>query len=460
MRKFIGRERELAALQSKFDKGGFCMSVIYGRRRIGKTMLINRFMEKQDCKVISFTAVEQSEKVLLSMMGETVLETIAPDMLGVFDFTDFDKLFTLIGKYAKNERLIFFIDEYPYLAKQCPYIQSVIQKHVDTTWKDSNLFFIICGSLIGFMKDEVLSESAPLHGRSDLELNIKSFSYKETALFVPSYSNEEKAIVYGLTGGVAKYIEQFDEALSLDENIVNQFFSPSGYFSEEQVKTVITSDRQSPGLYNSIIYAVASGKTKNNEIATLCGADDITYPLKMLTKGEILEKRMAKKPYYILSDSMLEFYFRYVNPAVGLINAGNGRIYYESRVKGKLHEFMGKVFEKMAKDYLLEKSGTQDIPLMTDISEYQSSFKGKDGNILQVELDLVGTENRDIVLLGECKFKNELFGKEELTSFLQKVRVLKAKEPKLVLFSLSGFSDHINEQATSIMLVDINRMYE
>lgn len=460
MEEFIGRERELAALQKKFNRDSFCMSIVYGRRRIGKTMLINEFIRRQDCKKLCFTAVEQNERILLSMMCTSVLETLAPDMVGIVDFPDFDSLFTFIGNCAKRERIIFFIDEYPYLATQCPHVQSILQKHIDTSWKNTNLFFIICGSLVGFMKDEVLAKSAPLYGRSDLELNLKPFDYYETSLFFKGYSNEEKAIAYGLTGGVAKYIRQFDPTITLEENIRMQFFSLGGYFSEEQVKTVITSERQNPALYNSIISAVATGHTRNNEIASYCGVQEVTYPLKVLQKGEILEKRNAKKPYYILSDSMLEFWFRYVSPAIGLINAGNGEKYFENRVRDKLHEFMGKVFEKMSKQYLLKHSGTDLLPLITELEEYQSSFLDEDRKVCQIELDLVGKLDKDIVLIGECKFRNEKFDKSELDKFLRKVQALDAKDPTLCIFSLAGFSDYVKEKSDRILLIDINKMYE
>ena len=120
-----------------------------------------------------------------------------------------------------------------------------------------------------------------------MELKLRPFNYLETAEFLEGFSNEDKAICYGLTNGVAKYIEQFDSGLSLEENIIDQFYSVGGYFSEEQVKTVVSSEKQSPALYNSIISAVATGHTKNSEIATYIGSDDVTYPLKVLVGAEI-----------------------------------------------------------------------------------------------------------------------------------------------------------------------------
>lgn len=370
---FRGRVAELNALDKKYRKNGFAMTVLYGRRRVGKTMLINKFMQERDCRKISFTAVEREESELLSMMTESVLFALAPDMAGNISFNSFENLFDYIGKQAEKERIIFFIDEYPYLAKQCPYIQSVLQKVIDTRWKKGNLFFILCDSLVSFMKDEVLSESAPLHGKSSLELKLGPFNYLETAEFLDGYNYEEKAICFGLSNGVAKYVEQFDSNLPLEENIIDQFYSIGGYFTEEQIKTIVTSDKQSPALYNSIVSAVATGHTKNGEIASYIGSDDVTYPLKVLVKAEVLEKRMSKKPYYVLNDSTLAFWFRYVSRATSLINSGNGAAYYYSNVKDHIHEFMGKVFEKMAKEYLMIHAGRDGLPVLTEMN-YHSHF--------------------------------------------------------------------------------------
>ena len=457
---FLGRTAELNVLNKKFKQDGFVMTVLYGRRRVGKTKLINKFMQEHDCKKISFTSVEREESELLSMMTEAVLSALAPDMVGNINFNSFENLFDFIGKQAEKERIIFFIDEYPYLAKECPYIQSVLQKVIDTVWKKGQLFFIICGSLLSFMKEEVLAESAPLHGRSSLELKLKPFNYLETAEFLIGYTCEEKAICYGLSNGVAKYIEQFDPTLSLEENIVDQFYSIGGYFTEEQVKTVVTSDKQNPALYNSIVSAVATGHTKNSEIASYIGSDDVTYPLKVLVNAEILEKRTSKKPYYILNDSMLEFWFRYVSRAISLINAGNGAVYYKSNVKDHIHDFMGEVFEKMAKDYLLMHAGMNGFPVLTEITEYQESVLDEEKKTKQIEIDLFGKNDKKIVLIGECKFKNSAFDKTELEKLMDKVKYLPVSNPVICIFSLKGFTDYVKDNAKNCKLISIEDMYK
>lgn len=139
------------------------------------------------------------------------------------------------------------------------------------------------------MKDDVLAESAPLHGRATLEPKLQHFNYLDAAKFVQKYTFEEKATVNGLTDGVTKYLEQFNDTKSLNQNIVDEYFAFGGFFTEEQVKTVVSSEKQNPALYNSIVSAIATGHTRTRCVSM----DDISYPLKMLQKSEIIKKRIA-----------------------------------------------------------------------------------------------------------------------------------------------------------------------
>lgn len=459
MREFRGREAELNSLKKKIDTDEFQMVVLYGRRRIGKTELMNEFMHRQNCKCVSFTASEQSENELLSIMTETVLTELAPDMIGMVEFPSFEKLFEFVGNKAMDERIVFFIDDYPYLAKQCTYIQSVLQKVIDNHWKKTKLFLCLCGSLIAFMKDEILAEAAPLHGRATLELRLQPFNYRDTAEFVQKYSFEEKAIVYGLTNGVAKYIEQFNDSKSLEQNIIDEYFAFGGYFTEEQVKTIVTSEKQNPALYNSIVSAIATGHTRNSEIASYVGMDDISYPLKMLQKAEIIEKRMAGKPYYILNDSMLIFWFKYVNRALSLINVGRGEKYYYNSVSDKLHDFMGNVFEKMCKEFLLMKVGEDKYPIITEIDNFQKTIIDAEGKPKQIEIDIIGKDGKDILIIGECKFKNEKVDKEVFENFIEKAHCINAKNPLLCMFSLGGYTDYVRTHSGEVLLLTIEELY-
>lgn len=123
-------------------------------------------------------------------------------------------------------------------------------------------------------------------------------------------------------------------------------------------------------------------------------------------------------------------------------------------------ETMKPVFREMCRQYIFRNVGTARVPvLVTDVAEYQSRFKLADGTIKQIELELLGTVNSRIVLVGECKFKNEKFDKDELENFLDKIQYLPAGNPSLMLFSLSGFTAYVTEHAEGMTLVDIGKMY-
>jgi len=457
--RFIGRTKELAALQATFDQPGFQMAVVYGRRRLGKTTLLNKFIDNNSCKSISFMATEEREQILLESMSNAVLDALAPDMRDSVRFDSFEKLFDYIAQAAKKERIIFMIDEYSYLAKECDYMNSLLQKCVDQTWKNSQLYLILCGSLVGFMRDEVLSERAPLYGRSSVSFKLQSLSYRESAQFVPNYNNEDKAIVFGVTGGVPKYLEQFNPDLSLDQNIMAQFFSNIGYFSDELIKTSIAGERQNPSAYNAIISAVASGHTKYNEIATTAGMKEISYYLNALVSADIFERHEGRRPFYTISDSMLRFWFSYVSRGASLINAGQGAAYYRNIVKPRLHEYMGPIFEGMAKQFLFDNMESKAFPyFVTSIEQYQDSIKDA-GEVKQIEIDLLGKCENELIFAGECKFRNQKFSQQDLKDLEDKVKYLPTQHLPLVLFSLKGYAQGVAAERDKVLLFTIDDLY-
>lgn len=187
--------------------------------------------------------------------------------------------------------------------------------------------------------------------------------------------------------------------------------------------------------------------------------DDISYPLKMLQKAEIIEKRIANKPYYVLNDSMLVFWYKYVNRAISLINVGKGEKYYKNSVSDKIHDFMGSVFEKMCKDFLFMKAGENNYPIITEIDNFQKSIIDDNGNQKQIEIDIIGKNGKEILIIGECKFTNEKIDKETFDSFIEKTHYIKGKKTLLCLFSLSGYTDYVKKNANGVMLLTIEDLY-
>ena len=468
MAEFIGRRRELKALNSLYHKDGFQMMVLYGRRRVGKSTLLQRFIE--DKKAVFYTAVRSSSQRNLMLMGDYAIEALAPEMRGV-NFSSYEDFFSWIGEKAQQERIIFIIDEFPYLAEQDKSLLSVLQKFIDREWLDGNMFLILSGSSISFMEDEVLSEKSPLFGRRTSQMKLKAFNYMEAAEFVLEFSAEDKAVVYGVTGGIAKYLSMFDDRLSLDDNLKQLFFAETGYLYEEP-NNLLTQEFKNVALYNAIIEAVAAGRNKISTIADLTHMDStkVSHAAANLVATGILRKDYAitdennkRKVQYVLADNMFRFWYQFVSAGVGMIDFGRGAIYYDNVVKKSLPNYMGSVFEDMCRYYTMYMGTSGRLAcLTTKVGKWWGTNPAKKE---ETDIDVVGIDSiSKQAVIGECKFKNEVLDKGVFEQLKARHQLIDKKYTvvQYLLFSKSGFSDWIlkNAEQEHIYMVDLEQMYE
>ena len=471
---FVGRERELKALNDVFAKSGFGMTVIYGRRRVGKSTLIREFIKGK--KVIFYTAAKVGAERNLELFSRQVLDVLDP----VFREASFSSLESVLdivtNKVQNEEKTVLVIDELPYWAEKDDALLSVLQKYIDTQWMDKNIMLILCGSALSFMENKVLSEKSPIFGRRDSQIKLDAFNYRESALFVPKYSAEEKAICYGVTGGVAKYLALFDADKSLDDNIIKLFFSTDGYLFDE-TRNLLTQEFADVTLVNNIIEQVASGENTLNNIASKVHEKDTTvlYSLEKLIDVGLVEKKKCiteeknkKKTQYVLKDHMFKFWYRFIPKAVSVIEMGQGQLYYEKVVKPQIHSFMGSVFEEMCRYYTLEqgiKGAYGSFLTQTGTwwgVEQITDEKGKK-NTQSADIDIVGISSVDkTAVIGECKFKNEKIDQEVYETLIRRSRLLSGnyRVTGFLLFSLSGFSKWFdNKDLQNTVMITAEDLY-
>lgn len=329
---YVYRKRELEALKEFYDKDGIGLTVIYGRRRIGKSTLIAEFIK--DKKAIFYTATKVGKDRNLELFSRQVIDYLMPAISDVH-FNSLDSVFDFIDKSIGSEKLLLIIDELPYWAEGDGLLLSVLQKYIDTIWRNKNLKIILSGSALSFMENKVLSEKSPLFGRSDSQIKLEAFDYIDTAKFVPNYSYEDKAMI--------------DSSMSIDENIVKLFFKPDGYLYDE-TRNLLTQEFSDIALVNNIIEHVANGENSLNKIALKVKEKEPTvlYSLEKLMNVVVVEKRKCitdeknkKKTQYILKDSMFKFWYEFILEATSVIEIGQGELYYQKAVKPLLHSFMG-----------------------------------------------------------------------------------------------------------------------
>jgi len=448
---FIGRQRELEKLNKLYHAGDFEFAVIYGRRRVGKTALVNEFVK--DKESICFTGVETNDKQNLENFSKCVMEYgmgVAVDTA----FASFQAALEYVFQIAESKRLVLVIDEYPYVARASKSLASTLQLLVDKYKENSKLFLILCGSSMSYMEDHVLAYKAPLYGRRTAQFKIQPFDFFETCEYFLNFSDVDKALAYGIAGGTPQYLLMLNDGISIEDNIKNTHLNPNSFIYEEP-NNLLKQEVREPAIYNAIISAIAGGASKLSEIAGKVGEDTsvCSMYIKNLIMLGIVKKEApygedtTRKTIYSVADNMFRFWYRFVPGNVSIISRGAVDLAYK-RIEPNLSDYMGAVFEEICKQYLwkllLEGKSAVDF---TDIGRWW----GTDSKTRQqVEIDIMGAEDKDTALFAECKWKNEKVDTSVLETLIEHSNLFHYQNKHYYLFSKSGFTKGCQEKAAEM----------
>lgn len=459
---FIGREKEIADLNELYSQDKFQFFVLYGRRRVGKTTLLNEFCK--DKETIFYSAEQSNEKLNLEKFSSLVFNFYGENNLA--PFSSWTNALSYIDDRQKDKKLVLVIDEFPYLVKKNKALLSELQHLIDHKLTRGNLFIILCGSYMGFMEKEVLGSKSPLFGRRTAQLHMKPFNYQTSSKFLNGFSNEEKLELYGAFGGTPLYLQQINNNESFEENIKRSYLKVTSYLYEEAL-LLLRQEVQEPGVYSAIIEAIASGYTKANEISTKIGEDSakcLKY-IKTLCELGILhketpfgEKETSRKTIYGISDFMFRFWYRYVFANRTLIETGAQQAVWLKKIEPDYNGYMGLVFEKVCADYLSDKNAKGELPILfTSIGRWWGTNPVTHG---QEEIDLVANDRKDYIF-GECKWRNEKLDLSVLRELKTKAEIFSKNRNNTYyfLFSKSGFTDAVKNEVkadNSVILVDLS----
>lgn len=444
MGQFYCREDELRKLNKRYEDGKFECVIIYGRRRVGKTALINEFCK--DKPTIFFSALNTTGKENLGALSKSIMSFERSNAESAPEFTSYDAALEELTALSKEKRVVFVIDEYPYLAKAKPAISAMLQHVIDHKWSDSKMYLILCGSSMSFMENQVLGKESPLYGRRTAQFKIQPLDYKETAVFHPELSNEDNALIYGITGGVPHYINKLDVRGSVDEALLENLFDRSGYLYEEPAN-LLKQELREPAIYNAIIKAIAEGASRLNDIKTKVGEENavVSKYLKTLIELGIVKKeipvseRPGKKTIYLLADNFFRFWYRFVPVNASAIDSGRIAKTYSHAVKQYFSDYMGLIFEKMSRDYLLFYA--EDLPI--ELNEIGQWWGTDSKTKKQVQIDIVGTpvQGKEY-MIGSCKYRNEKIGLDELERLRDYASAFgKGSNYYYYIFSKGGFTE-------------------
>ncbi|MDR1194554.1 MAG: ATP-binding protein [Peptococcaceae bacterium] len=461
---FVGRKSELASLNASYSRDSFQFPVIYGRRRVGKTTLINEFCRGK--KTVYFVAAQSTAKENLEILSEQILSALAPGA-PKNPFPTFRAAVDYIFEYAKRERIIFAIDEYPYLAGGDKSVSSILQAAIDKYQADSKLFLILCGSSMSFMERQVLGYQSPLYGRRTAQYKLAPFDYLESAAMLPGFSDEEKIIIYGMTGGIPEYLGRIDNESSPRENARRLFFDPAGRLFEEPAN-LLKQELRNPETYNAIITAIAGGAGKLGEIAAKAGIEtsqcskmlSILVSLGLVRKEYPVTETKSKKSIYILGDWMFVFWYRFARPELSRIMAGLGESVCDEVFSERLNSHTGRVFEECARQYMWR--ALKEKRLLFDFKRIGGWWGNNPRERREEEIDFIAFAD-ERAAFGECKWRNVRIGEDTLENLQRRAGLFPAfTKVCYILFSKSGFTDALRERAAAegdIILLGLDDMF-
>ena len=444
--RFVNRQNELSFLEKTCRTKDFQFVPVYGRRRIGKTRLIQEFIK--DKRAIYFLADSVSETEQLRNLGRIVGEYFNDSILTDAGFRDWYQFFSYMREKQKT-RLIFVIDEFPYLVNSNPAISSIFQKGIDEYLKQSNVFLILAGSSIGMMEKEVLFYKAPLYGRRTASLEVKEMAFDALEEFFPDKDFEELVKIYSVMGAIPAYIEKINPGHDIFRNIKELILS-KGTFLYSEVEYILREELREPRNYFVILKAIAQGKRKLSEIINETGFEkslvarylDILRSLGFVEKDiPVTEKypEKSKQGLYRLHDKFFTFWFKFAFPNRNRLEIENVD-YVLKQIKDTFEHHISTIYEDVCMDICkdLMKDG---LIQYTTIGKWWS----KDEEIDIVALD----EEQKTAYFGECKWSNKKVGDDIYQDLLRKSQLVdwhkEMRKNKFILFSKSGFTQRMTE---------------
>jgi len=450
--EFYNREEELKMLKERYAslKRGELI-IIYGRRRVGKTTLIERFLG--DIKRGVYSYIDLSEKA-------EILKRLSEDFSEQRDtflkFGDWDDVYEYI--YRAGNGIVVVFDEFQRLHAASPIAITRLQYYWDMKLKDKPVMIILLGSSIGMMKKVAMDGTAPLYGRATMIYKLRPFRYADMRKMFKAYSEREKIRIYTVFGGTPYYLSIFhDKNCDLFTGI-EDIVLRSGAILRDEVPNLLRMELKDVARYNSILVSIAHGKHTLKEISDSTGIDvtKLKYYIDVLKdlmdileiRKPILGKKRTTK--YIIKDNFFKFWYKYVFSNMSKLELGNYTDVINT-IRKNIDTDAGFVFEDIARELLITYNHRSIKGYKLDISEIGSWWNRKGS-----EIDIVAI-NRNKLLLGEVKW-----GKVDLDiakGLIEKSNLIKWHgEKDFIIFSGKGFTKRCERfmEKNNIMHIDIH----
>ena len=431
---FIGRKKEIEMLNTLYSKGGKSV-LLYGRRRIGKTTLLEKFSDGKN--TLFLRCLKDSESQNFSYFSN-VLSIYSKKEIIVSTYIE---LISCFEKIIENKKTVIVIDEYSYIANSL--LSSLLQHFIDSKLSKSDSMLILCGSSTQIMEKEGKDANMPLYGRFEKIHCLQSLSYSEIKEFHPNMSDLDTLKLYLTIGGIPKYHVDV-ECKNFEEYMKTYYLSNEDMIHE--IEYLISSEFKNPRRIIEVLSAIGCGYVSLKDIAERIKLDQ-TLTLKCIRELEeigIVSKiepmfDAPKRSNYQIVESLFAFHFCVVQNKYAYFNTKQVDEAYTSLEK-HINTYLGRRFELYCMELIKDNYFTVEIGTW---------WMDRDNE--HYEIDIVSkviTNDIKFDIFCECKFRKTQMGLKEINQFMKNTnRFEKNSNPKYFLFSISGFDSNLEDFA-------------
>ena len=407
MARFIGRDAELSLLQSAFCSPRAELIPIYGRRRVGKSELILKFMAQRPG--VYYLGQQSSAALQVREFLVEAARALGMPLLAELRPAGWQHaLRTVTEQWTSANpgmKLVLALDEFQWIAASSPSLLSEVQHCWDRWWRDAgNVMLLLCGSYLGFMEREVLGRKSPLFGRRTAQIHLQPFGYRDAARFHPRWSPADQAKAYFLVGGLPQYLLCLDDGRSIDTNIREHLLAEFAPLFHEPA-FLLREELREIAPYQALLHAVAAGYGAAPAIAAATGLPErnLHYYLQQLTSLGYLQRRYPlerrrpnpRQVRFGIDDPLLRFWFRFVFPNMSVIRGSGAARAFADRIAPSLDAWFGGCFERLCREALPLIYAQERVAAGFEVGEYWSAA---------TQIDVVGMRDDNWTDLGECKW--------------------------------------------------------
>ena len=469
---FVGREDYLKSLELLRSKKSASLVVIKGRRRVGKSRLIQEYAKKsQHIKIVGLAPTEQTSRI--DQIRHFTLQICQQLSLPPMDLKSWDEAFSILARFTKQGKVIISMDEISWIASKDHLFLSKLKIIWDEQLKqNSQLILILSGSISSWIEENILS-STGFFGRVSLVIDLPELSLSESNKMLHEIGFKDSAFekfkILAVTGGIPRYIEEVFSDLSASENIKKLCFEKGGvlYREFDDIFSDLFDKKQS--FYKRIVSFLASGSKNLSEIASHLELEKNGHVSKYLDHlshagfiskdrtWNIKSQKQSNLIEYRLSDNYLRFYLKYIGP-----NSQNiekiGRLGISVSQFSSFDVVMGIQFENLVLNNQPILWNKLSIPT-EDIAQSGPYFQRQSVSRRSCQIDCLIQTKTNILYICEVKFKRARLGVEVIAELEEKARKLVVPRNfsvRLVIIHVHGVDDNLDLNSSKYHISEID----